>query len=196
MGMMASRLNAYSSKFMMSTTGYVHFAEDMRRQQAQAAGAQQLVTVSQMQAAGTGGGGGGSGGPVPGVGWFHFGQTLTAFAPYAVIIGGALSGVAYAFKAQQYMLFLSLFVAAFFGMFFVLFHTQATMTGTLSGKNFWIALAGAALIAFPVAFFVYKGPDEDKNDSGNPQQVVYVPGGSPTGNTPRSGGGSSGLPPI
>lgn len=159
MGMMTSRLGAYSSKFMMSTQGYIHFAEDMRRQQAYAAGAQQLATMSQLTATGgVGGGASGGGGPVPGVGWFRFGQTITAFAPFAILIGGAASGIAYAMKAEQYVMFVSLLVTMFFAMFFILFHTQATMSGTLGGRNFWIALGSAALGSYLIAFLLYKGP--------------------------------------
>lgn len=188
MGMITSRMGAYSNTMMMGTSGYVHFGTQMRRQMAQAQNLQQMQTIAQLQATGGGGGGGGGGGPMPGVGWFHFGQILTTFAPFAAVLGIALSGIFYAIKAEQYVLFLSMFVATFFGMFFILFHTQATMAGTLSGRNFWIALGGAALVSFPVAFMVYKGPEEEDDEEEDEIRVSVVP--------VQGSGGGGGLPPI
>lgn len=175
MGMFMSRISGYSSVLMMDTAAQVHFADTMRRSYSEAQAAQQLQTFGQLGATGNlggSGGGGGGGSPIPGQGWFQFGQTMAAFAPYAIVISGGVAGAVYAFKLEQYMMFIALFICLLFLLFFVLFKTRATMAGTLSGRNFWISFFGAALGSFLVAFVLYKGPEATPEEIMQQQQQL------------------------
>ncbi len=176
--MFSSRMSGYTNVLMMNTDQHLHFRDELQRQWTTAQAAGSMQTMQQAGVGGLGGGGGlGATKGWAGMPWYTISSLLYSFAPYMIVICGILTGVVFAMKGSQVMMFSALFPAIFFLMFFILFITASQRSGILTGRNFFVSLFGSMIGAGIVSFVLYS-PD-DKNPP--PPPVASGGVGNPTG---------------
>ena len=175
--MFLSRASAYTNVQMMDTKAHIYFQNELQDQWVTAQAAADLKNNSQISQMGGGGSLGATRGWA-GMPWYTISSLLYAFAPWVIVICGILSGVIYALKGTQMMMFFTLFLTLFFLLFFVLFITASQRAGILTGRNFFVSFFSSLLGAGVVAFGLYE-PDSKKE-----QPVPIYPNPSNENNVP------------
>lgn len=176
MGIMTSRLGAYSNSMMMDTSTMLHFRDELQRQQETARAAGQMQAIQQMQSGQIGSGGGG-GTMWSGQLWYTIMESIQKLAIPFVPIGGIVIGIVYALQKTQMAMFGAVVFTVFFATAFFFGSIQWGKQGIVTGFNFGISLFVALGIGALVAFVMYH---PDSKNGGDP---IYIKRG-PVGDDP------------